>query len=546
MLKLTVLGVVMLQCAVVAAQNDSMKIKQLNPVVISATRTEKNLMDVGRSITVITSEQLQNSIYTNLSEVLSAQEGIYVVGNKQNPGMTQSIFTRGANSNQTIVMIDGVRVTDPSSTNNAFDLSELSLLNVERIEIVRGSHSTMYGFSSIGGVINIITEKTPKQGLNVDVEAKGGTFGKKTSLLSENVFLDYTLKNGFYANAGIMNLAVKGLDVTVDTVTNPNVFKHRDKDDFTKLEYNGKIGYKTQKTDAYIAYRRLDHNIDLDKSAYTDDDNYKLEFNRDLFSYGGIYHISKSLDAQFLGGYSQMKRFAVDDSSVVDIAGTFDHTYYDNLYKGTTLNNDLQLHCRKKGFEVVAGGGLYGETMTSKNYYYSNGMWGPYESKSDLDTLNIHVGITNAFAHAELNGGLINEKYNCVSLALGARYNNHKLFGTYYTYEINPSVKIKPNTLLYFSFSTGFNAPSLYQLYAPFVYAPFKITRGNSLLKPETSVSYEAGLKTEALGNILLTASYFYTTVDNSIEFVYLWDKNKPVDSLSFMDYIGDTYLNLS
>jgi vitamin B12 transporter len=144
----------------VSAQ-DTLKNRQLDEVVISATRSEKNINDIGRSITVITSDEIKRSGANSVAELLTQQEGIYVVGAGQNPGMTSSIFTRGANSNQTLLLIDGVRITDPSAINNSIDVAELSLANIDRIEIVRGSHSTMYGSSAIGGVVNIMVHTAP-------------------------------------------------------------------------------------------------------------------------------------------------------------------------------------------------------------------------------------------------------------------------------------------------------------------------------------------------------------------------------------------------
>ena len=124
----------------VAQEIDSIPTITLKQVVVTASRSEKEIFDIGRYVTVIDSEEIRNSAYDNVGELLTRQEGIYVVGANQTPGTNQSLFLRGANSNHTSVLIDGLRITDPSSPNSALDLSELSLANVERIEIVRGSH----------------------------------------------------------------------------------------------------------------------------------------------------------------------------------------------------------------------------------------------------------------------------------------------------------------------------------------------------------------------------------------------------------------------
>jgi vitamin B12 transporter len=540
LLSITIMGIAQLSFA---QQQDTLKTLQLKEVIVTATRTEKNVADVGRSITLITSDNIKSSIYNSVSELLSQQEGIYIVGSNQNPGMIQSIFSRGANSNQTLIMIDGVRITDPSTPNNAPDLSELSLVNVEKIEIVRGSHSTLYGSSAIGGVVNIITKKSTKPGFNADAEVKAGTFGRGTSAFSENVFLNYTTKTGFYVNAEINNINIQGLDATVDTVTNPNVYNNRDKDGSDKTDLIGKIGFKNSKVDIYASYKKTDQKTSIDKLAYIDDDNYTLDFNRNLFTYGASYKINDMLNVKYLGGFSDMTRIAVDDSSTVDDLGNNDHTYFDGTYKGSISTNEIQGNFKIKGLDVVLGGGLYDETMTYKTYYI-NTAWA-YESTSDLDTLDLNILTDNVFAHIDLNGIIVNEKFRRFSLALGGRLINHGTFGSNPTYEINPSFKVNDNALIYASYSTGFNAPSLYQLFSPDKNFTSGITRGNKDLKPETSVSYEFGFK-QKINNVLsFAAAYYNTEVSNVIEYVYLWDKNTPVASLSFSDYMGDTYLNL-
>ncbi len=150
-----------------AIAQDSIRVTTLREVVVSASRTVQPIIETPRSVTVINHEIIEKSIYNSLGDLLNAQSGLYVVGANQTPGTNQSVFMRGANSNQVAVMIDGVRITDPSSPNSAIDLSEISLANVERIEIIRGSHSTMFGGAAIGGVINIITKNNGMPGFMV-------------------------------------------------------------------------------------------------------------------------------------------------------------------------------------------------------------------------------------------------------------------------------------------------------------------------------------------------------------------------------------------
>ena len=163
----------------VFAQHASDSIQQnLKEINIVATKTEKNKLETGRSVTVLTQKDLQGSVYSTLAELLSNQEGIYITGNSQTPGTNESIFMRGSNSNQTAIFVDGIRINDGSTVNNTIDLTELPLGDVERIEIIRGSHSTLFGSSAIGGVIQISTFKPEKEGLNARINVSAGTFEK--------------------------------------------------------------------------------------------------------------------------------------------------------------------------------------------------------------------------------------------------------------------------------------------------------------------------------------------------------------------------------
>jgi vitamin B12 transporter len=529
-----------------AQQEDTTRSVALNPVTISGTRSEQNPMDVGRSITVISSEQIKNSGANTVAEILSQQEGIYIVGTGQNPGALQSIFTRGANSNQTNILMDGIKISDPSSTDNSIDLSELSLATIDRIEIVRGSHSTLYGSSAIGGVINVITKKSQSPGMHADVDLKAGTFGAGTMQLCENAGLNYTCKNGLYANAGIYNTDVKGLNATIDTVLNPDDYRHThlDKDGFMKRDAFAKLGYRNTKWDVFASYKNVNQKADIDKGAYADDDNYTTRFQRNLAVFGASYIINEKAGVSYTGGMTGLKHVFTDDSSLVNTQGKYDGTYYTGTYKANVSDNELQANFKLKGMSGVIGGGVFDEKMAFSSYYYSN-VYGIYESKIDLDSLKINTRTMNAFVHIDIDGSLIEDVYKVFNVGLGMRNTHHSLFGNNLTYEINPSLKVAEGGLLFASYSTGFNAPSLYQLYSPDKDYASGITRGNKTLKPETSVSCEFGFKQKVNDNIQYSISFFKTVVQNSIDYVYLWDGSKNIDSLKSGDYRGDTYVNI-
>jgi len=527
-------------------QYDTTKVALLNEVVITATRNEKNLNNVGRSITVITRDDIKKSGVLTVSELLNQKEGFYIVGAQQNPGSINSISTRGTNNSHTIVLIDGIPLSDPSSTDNSLDLSELSLANIYRIEIVRGSHSTLYGSSAIGGVINIITAgnyDTP--GFHVDANLNGGIFEKSGSILSENLSVNYTHKSGFYITGEAFNSNSGGINSTVDTITDPVVYKHPDMTDgFKKSDLIAKTGYKSDNLELYGGIRSVNQIVDIDDGAFKDDENYTVDFNRNLYTYGANYRFGNGLSVRFNGGMSDLVRKAVDDSSTISSSGNTDKSYFRGKYSGSMANHEIQLNYNTRGFQAIIGGGSFKETMSAETYYYSES-WGVYISETNLDSLKIQAITSTGFIHADLNGELFNESLKPFSLGLGARVINHSTFGTTFTYEINPSVKISKNSLLYFSYSTGFNAPSLYQLYSPEMDYMSGITRGNRTLDPEESSSWEIGIKQKISNSIWWSINYYTTTIKNCIDYIYLWDKSQEISALSYLDYYGDTYVNL-
>lgn len=540
--------------------------KNLNEVIVSATRSEKNVMDVGRSVTIISKENLEKSIYQNVGELLNSTEGIYVVGAQQNAGMNQTIFMRGTNSNHSVVMIDGVRITDPSGVNNAIDLSEISLSNIEQIEIVRGAHSTLYGSSAIGGVINIITSK-PKDGISGSANVWAGTFGKSTFTNTQNASINYS-KKGFFIGGEVFNQGVKGFDATSDTITNATITKKFDNDDFSKFDFNLKGGYKTEKTYGYISFKQSNQFTDIDKvyqgtSKYYNpwgstpdvyyDGNYTLDFKRNLFTYGIEHKFNEKLSVKYYGGYTNMERISTDDSTQINDSVN-DKTFYQGIYNGKVISNEFQVNYKLKGMTLTGGLSHYLESMNVNTFYRYYNEWAFPSPKYDtilssLDTIAPESTIMSEYFQVDLNGSLIDEKLKNINLILGARMNQNSLFGNQLTYSINPSIKPDENSLFYLSWSTGFNAPSLYQLFSPESNYQSMITRGNKTLKSETSTSFEIGLKKTISPALAVCFSVFSNTIDNAIEYVYLWNKNIGLDSLGndWMrdDYFGDTYINI-
>lgn len=529
-----------------AQTGDTTKNYLIDEVVISATRTEKKILEIPKSVSLITKQEIRSSGAASLAELLNSQESLNIIGSNQTPGSNQSFFLRGIDGEHTVIMIDGIRISDPSSNTNSLDLSEISLIDVNRIEIVRGSHSTLYGSSAIGGVINIITSRNLKKGAGINANLDFGTFGPGTSQFNENIGFDYGFANGFFAGGKVFRSDVHGLDAVIDTVKSENVFKNNDRDDFSKTDLLLKAGYKGNRLQAVVIFKHTGQLSDIDQRAFVNDENNTIDLSRDMLNYSLGYQVNDKLHLLFKGGGSFVIRTNENDSSLVS-AGEYDGNYYTGTFEGRQFTGELQLDYVIDNLRMVFGGGVYHESMTSRSYTFSS-IWN-YEAIADLDTLQLHSMLANLYLSADVDGEMISDRITNFSMMLGIRLNSDNRHGRFLTFEFNPYYKISQSSILYGSLSTGFNAPSLYKLYTPESNYLSGIQRGNPSLKPERSLSTELGMKQLFGKNVVITLAAYRSVILNSIQYVYLWDKTVATEILrsdwTRDDFRGDTYLNL-
>lgn len=291
--------------------------------------------------------------------------------------------------------------------------------------------------------------------------------------------------------------------------------------------------------DAFVFYKSTFQRTDIDNGAYRDDDNNKLEFYRNFWSYGTSYQINSRWKVKAIGSVSNLRRLNENDSSLI-APGLYDNNYFKGTYYGDLGTHEGQINYEGKRLQAVFGGGQLYEKMNFDTYFYTSA-FGGFESRTNYDTIDTKATTAYVFGQIKINGG---ETFP-IDLTIGSRYSNHSLFGSFFTYEINPSLTLDYNTLLYGSYAMGFNAPSLFQLYDP-TQGGTLVTRGNIELQPEESQSFEFGIKQGFSQRNFVTLSLFSTRTENVIEYVYLWDSNTPISNLSFADYLGDTYINLS
>ena len=179
---------------------DSATTNRLPEVVVTAERLCETTATTPSAVTIVTREQIDQQQARTVREVLSQQAGVEVASTGQ-PGGQSSLFLRGANYNQTLVLIDGMRVNNPF--NSAFDFANLPVDNIERIEILRGPQSTLYGSEAMGGVINIVTRQGAAQPTGA-IMVEGGSFDS------------FRTRESFSMTAGQLSLAASGSYFTTE------------------------------------------------------------------------------------------------------------------------------------------------------------------------------------------------------------------------------------------------------------------------------------------------------------------------------------------
>ena len=455
----------------------------LDEVIVTANKIEQKQNTTGKVVTVITAAQLNARAGQSVAQVLSEQAGLYLPGALSNAGTVPSIYMRGASSGRTLILVDGAPVGDPSMISNEFDLNLVPLAQIERIEILKGSQSTLYGSDAIGGVINIITKK--KTGSFITGGASTGTYGTKTNQLALNGVLakiNYT--------AGFENQSAEGFSSAIDKNNIGNFDKDGYKNNswFTKLNYSINDQWTLQANTRKTAYK-----ASIDYGAFADD---KDQFFNNATTMSGLqlkYKKDKTT-FQFQYQYTTQNRSYLNDS--VDKQYI---VYENNQYTGKTHFADVFLS-KSLGQNVqwIVGAdfryGSYNQT------YESISGWGPY---------NENFKDTFQFQNALYGSLLINDASKKWLLELGARYNHHSRYGDNQTFTISPSYLLQPGLRLISSISSGFKAPSLYQI------------SYNTQLKAETSVNAEVGIDYTS-SPVNARVVYFNRSINNGIDYNYI------------------------
>ena len=353
-------------------------------------------------------------------------------------------------------------VYDPSGIGGNFDLRNISIASIERIEILKGSQSTLYGSDAIAGVINIITKKAGNKPIN------------------GNGLLSYGSLNSFHCNAGIngrknnidynINYSFHNTDGLNEATSNSG---NADKDGYTQHSLTAGVGFQPSKNiriQPYVRFTKI--NGDLDQGAFVDELDYTYDQKslqagvKNEFSFG-------KTKLNLLYNYNNIDREYIDDST--KSRNGFD-TYSRGKYKGNEHFIDAYAHFVLND-KIKLTTGIDFRSAVSNQEFSSVGLFGPYKSQYTSDSLKQNqVGLYAA----------LNYSGNNFNIELGDRLNIHSAYGSYDVLNINPSYLINKQVKFFANVSSGYRTPSLYQLFSEY---------GNRNLKPEAAFTYEGGLQ---------------------------------------------------
>ena len=437
----------------------------LNEAVVTASKFPTKTIQTGKVISIINAGQLAMAGGKDLSQILQEQAGIFIGGSNSNTGKDKSIYLWGASPVNTLILIDGIPVYDPAGIGGNFDIRNLSVQQIERIEIVKGSQSTLYGSDAIAGVINFITKKTGPGAFSATVLASYGSFNSwKTDLSLQG------RKGKISYDAGYSLTDTKGINETVELMNAINT----DRDGYRQHNWQGGIGFNSGKyfqSRAFVRYGRVSG--DIDQGAYTDELDYT--YNQKTWQAGLRNELNKGRwKLVLLYQYNKGSRLYIDDS--VKSRNGFD-TYSKGSYEGGEHMADLYAnYSLKEGIRFLIGMDI--RRSSTLQSYLSLPAYGP---PSQLDTSSTQKSIYASVNYSNRIG---------FNMEMGGRLNFHTAYGEHTVYTINPSWSLGRSLKLFANYSSSYRTPSIYQLYAEY---------GNAKLKPEAGNSLEGGFQFSAI-----------------------------------------------
>ncbi|MEY3921538.1 MAG: hypothetical protein RL634_1299 [Bacteroidota bacterium] len=473
-----------------SAQTDS--VRTIDEVVITANRFPQKQINTGKVMTVVTQREIEKSPYQSLAEILNRQVGLSIVGSNNAPGTNMDIYVRGAATGNALILLNGNPIFDPSTIRSTFDINFIPLSTIERIEILKGGQSTIYGSDAMAGVINIITKKQTNKKQQTNLEFSNASFGT----LSANANTMGSIKNIQYL-LGYQQMKSTGFSSAIDS-TGKNAF---DKDGMRQQAANFWFGAPiNQHLKWHFAGNWSKYKNDLDETAYEDAKDFTVK-NQHLSLNGGITHSMKIGEMHLNYNISQTTRNYLDDSLFLNGFTNYMQSDYSGRSSFAEWYGNFKLHKNLTLFSSIDH-----KWQNTDQYYFSTSSYGDYQSTLSSDSAKITI--------SSISSSLVYNSDKGLNIELGGRFNVHSMYGNNLTYTFNPSYVLKNKWKFAFNISSAFKAPTLYQLYDGF--------SGQPHLKPETSTNKEFSLSYLGAKNLVTRIVGFERNTKNGIDYDYI------------------------
>jgi len=444
-------------------------------VTVTATRFPTPVADVGSSVSVITAEQIRTAGAHWLPDVLGSVPGVTIVRSGP-PGTLTSAFLRGAPSRHTLVLIDGLKVTSPATGD--YNLALLPIGQIERVEVLRGPQSTLYGSDAISGVINIISRaNTARQQIGLQVEA--GSFG--------TVRAEGTLRGtqaGFGYSVGLSVHDADGFSAA-DTGADGEA------DGFHNVAVNAQLSHRWNPDNelrGFLTYLNGETEIDDFRFGVGPvDDPNDLQSAEDVYAGLRLDHRAENWTSQLTLSTSELTL----ETSNPD-GDFFKGFLLDASLREVDWQNEVRI-----GSEHSVVGGVEARQERARSTSVSVLGESGFEEE---------VGFFGLYAKDRFSIG------DRVHIIAGGRLERHQKFGNHATYQLAVSAILGEHLRAHGSVGSGFRAPNFNQLFFP--------DFGNPELRPEESVGIDLGLDGNWLnGNVTADLTLYRNWINNLIEF---------------------------
>ncbi|MCV6595832.1 MAG: TonB-dependent receptor [Mangrovicoccus sp.] len=466
---------------------------ELDPIIISGGLTPIAAQKYGRAVSVITSEDLERRQIAHAADALRALPGVAVSQSGGAGGFTQ-VRIRGAEGNHTLVLIDGVDVAGPES--GEFDFAGLLAADIERIEVLRGPQSSIYGSNAIGGVISITTKTATEPGISASAGIEGGSDGS----IGANVAIRQRTDRARLSFSAARRFS-RGFDISADP------FGQADSDD--KSTINARAEYDV--SDALTVGATLRY---MDRTSDYDYFNWGAPRKEDLVQ-------DQDLDTK----RKELIGSVFADLDTLD--GRLTHSFFASMADFDMLNRDDKKNTSdtSSGRQVLRYRGTFAldaATVDEANHTLSALLERKHETFQNNDASLVYDLAQLDKQERTLNGYVLEYRgsfIDAIDLQASLRYDDNDKFEDFTTYAVGASYRL-PNdsTRLHASIGTGVQNPTMYE---QFGFNPGQF-EGNPDLEPEQSFGWDLGVEQRFWGDrAIIDVTYFRDELTDEIISVY-------------------------